>query len=213
MRRAFGVARLIAAAAGYFTLIAFLVYTLGVSGPVFANFVSYFTVQSAIAAVIVWTAAGVIAIRQEADPAWLGTARLMVTTFQVVSGIIFTIIRIEAVSRDVRLGTPWSSDALHYWLPAFAVLDWLLAPGRRRLRWQSLPLVLVFPSLWGAYTVIRGAILGWYPYFFLDAAQVSTAESFWYCTIAGALILGVSALLLLLSRLIVPSWMRHQSSG
>lgn len=200
MRRAFGIVRLLAAAFGAFTLAAFLIYTLGVSGPVFANFVSYFTVQSTTGAVVIWATAGVIALRRESDPSWLPTARLLVTTYLVVSGIVFTIIHIEAAARDVPLGLPWSSQVLHYVLPSYALIEWFLAPGRRDVRWRSLPVVLAFPALWGAYTMVRGALIGWYPYFFLDATQVSTMETVGYCSVAGGLFMGVSALLLGLGR-------------
>lgn len=200
MRRAFGVARLLAAAAGGFTLLAFLIYTLGVSGPVLANFVSYFTVQCTFAAAVVWTIAGIVAVRRTADPHWLTVGRLLVTTYLMVSGIVFTIIHLEAAARDVPLGLPWSSQVLHYALPSYAFLDWLLAPGRGALRWSALPTVLLFPLGWGAYTMVRGSMVGWYPYFFLDANQVSAAETLGYLSVAGALFMGIAALLLALDR-------------
>lgn len=201
MRRAFGVVRLVAAAGGTFTLLAFLLYTLGVSGPVFANFVSYFTVQCTFVAVIVWAIAGTDAVRRSLDPHWLTRARLFVTTYLIVSGIVFTIIHLEAAARDVPLGLPWSSQVLHYVLPSYALLDWIFAPGRHALPWRALPTVLVFPLLWGGYTVIRGSLIGWYPYFFLDANQVPPSETLAYSSVAGALFLAVAAFLLLLDRL------------
>lgn len=196
MRTAFGFVRLIASAGAAFALVANLVYTLGFSGPVFANFISYFTVQCSTAAIVLWAVAGVDAIRHTADPHWLTLGRLLVTTYLIVSGIVFTVIHIQAAARDVPLGMPWSTLVLHYVLPSYALLDWLLAPGRGALRWRALPTVLAFPVVWGIYTLARGAFVGWYPYYFLDAAQVSPIETTGYCTIAAGLFLGISATLL-----------------
>jgi hypothetical protein len=32
--------------------------------------------------------------------------------------------------------------------------------------------------VWGILTLLRGAVVGWYPYFFLDPAQVANAGEF-----------------------------------
>ena len=51
---------------------------------------------------------------------------------------------------------------------------------------------------------MRGSFVGWYPYFFLDPAQVSgPLETVLYCLIAVVLFLGIAAVLVATSRL---SW-------
>jgi hypothetical protein len=51
------------------------------------------------------------------------------------------------------------------------VFDWLSQPPQTRLVFrQTLPW-LVFPLLYLVYVLIRGSIIGWYPYPFLDPAQ------------------------------------------
>mgnify|MGYP003905321687 CR=1 FL=1 len=57
-------------------------------------------------------------------------------------------------------------------MPVVVVADWLLAPPLSRLQPRHLAAVLVFPTLYLAYTLARGALLGWYPYPFLNPAQV-----------------------------------------
>ena len=41
-----------------------------------------------------------------------------------------------------------------------------------KVPWSTVGWVLVFPSVWLVYTLLRGSDIGWYPYFFLDEAQV-----------------------------------------
>jgi len=201
MRKAFGVARLVAGALGIVVLALHLDYSLGSGSSALTNFFSYFTMQSAIAAVIFWLVGGVIALRRSADPRWLLTARMLLTTYQVVSGVVYTIIVAQAVARGVSIQVPWTSQVLHYWMPAYALVDWLLAPRRASIRWISLRGALAFPIAWGAFTMVRGAMVGWYPYFFLDPYQVSGPAAFAaYGAIVLLFIVLVAAILVLASR-------------
>ena len=52
------------------------------------------------------------------------------------------------------------------------ILEWLLAPPTSRFGTRQLLLVLVFPILYLIYTLIRGRMLGWYPYPFLNPDSV-----------------------------------------
>jgi hypothetical protein len=160
-----------------------------------ANFFSYFTMQSAIAATVLWTIGGITALRRSIDPDWLTSARVVVTTYQIVSGIVFAVITIQAHQQGFPFPVPWSSDVLHYVLPLYAIVDLLLAPGRSSPRWMTLRFILIFPAVWVAYTLVRGNVVGWYPYFFLDPAQVGPVESALYCALAGVLFVGVSSIL------------------
>ena len=204
MRKAFGVARLIVAALCVVSLVSRLVWSLGVSGPIVANFFSYFTMESAIAATILWVIGGVLALRTSVDPLWLTSAKAIVLTYQIVSGIVFGIITLEAVARGFPMLVPWSSDVLHYVLPVYALVDWLAAPGRPRPRWATLRLILIFPLIWVVYTIIRGSLVGWFPYFFLDPTQVSPVEATIYCFFAALIIVIVGATVIVLGRVIRP---------
>jgi hypothetical protein len=201
VRRAFGVARILAAAVGVLALIGDFNYTLGTSPFAIGNFFSYFTVQSMILGVLVFVIGAANALRQPADPLWLDMMRLVATTFMVVSGIVFAFILMEGTLRGIPVWSPWSSQILHFWLPGFALLDWLFAPGRDA-PWQTIPWVLVFPSVWVVFTMIRGAFVYWYPYFFLDPAIVELPFEFGLYLLAIVVIFtGITALLLAISRL------------
>lgn len=207
MRRISGFIRVAAGAVGVAALAAHLVYSLGSGPTALPNFFSYFTMQSAIAATILWLTGGAIALSRPVDPAWLVTLRLLVTTNQIVSGVVYTVIVTESVSRGLSIQVPVSSQVLHYWLPAVALLDWLVSPGRPRPRWSTLLAVPVFPLVWAVFTMIRGDLVGWYPYFFLDPFQVTTPELLAYSGGVLAFILLVAAVLLGLGRVLPrPSW-------
>ena len=92
---------------------------------------------------------------------------------------------------------------LHVVGPLLMVIDWLFAPGRRRLEWKRIWIIVIFPLVWAVYTMIRGplafndvaGIPTWYPYPFLNPAN--SAEGYvsvaFYVVLIAAIIGGVGA--------------------
>ncbi|WP_438854651.1 Pr6Pr family membrane protein [Agromyces sp. M3QZ16-3] len=174
-RRALGAFRLAIAVVEIVALIGNYQYVL--EFPLFAsvNFFSYFTIQSAMLAVVVLLVAAVFALTQHRDPPMLAAFRTVVTVYLLVSGIVFGLIAVQASTRDYRLEVPWSDTLLHFVVPALALVAWTVdavIAVNPPVPWATIGLVLVFPAGWLVYTLIRGADIGWYPYFFLDAGQV-----------------------------------------
>lgn len=206
MRRAFGVARIIAACTGVAALVGDINFTIGTGPFAIANFFSYFTVQSMMLAVVVFAFGAVNALREPEDTILLDRVRVLATTYVTVSGLVFAVILVEGSLRGVPVWAPWSSQLLHFVLPAYALLDWFLAPGKI-VPWTTIPWALAFPVVWVSYTMVRGAGAYWYPYFFLDPALVQVPfELGLYLLVIVVIFSGVVALLIAISR-------RHHSSA
>ena len=116
-RKAFGVGRIVLAAAGIVGLVGNFGYTLGFATFVTSNFFSYFTTQSAIAMVVMFVLAAVIAFRRAQDPSWLDTFRALVTTYIIVSGIVYAIIVVQASTRGPRPSASMRVPADWPWRP------------------------------------------------------------------------------------------------
>ena len=130
------------------------------------NFFSYFTNLSNL------FAAFVLLLRvfsRSSRSAALDVVRYASAVNMAVVGIVFA-----ALLRNVDLGAllPWVNFTLHYVMPVAVVLDWLLQPPGSKLKLKFLALSLVFPAAYLAYVLLRGAALGWYPYPFLNPANV-----------------------------------------
>jgi hypothetical protein len=189
-------------------------YVLGFRAFSASNFFAYFTTLSAIASVVVTAGAALHTLRGRPRSRSLTALRSLVLTYVVVSGIVFAVIVAEARARDYPLDVPWSSAMLHFVLPALLVAEWILGPGDSVLDWRLLPLVLVFPVLWGVVTLIRGSVVGWYPYFFLDPGQVDMPFGFLaYVSLSLGIFVGVMALLILSTRRRDRPRRRRGSSG
>ncbi|NQX12545.1 Pr6Pr family membrane protein [Microbacteriaceae bacterium VKM Ac-2855] len=201
MRKAFAILRLALAVLGVIALTGDYFYTLGFRAFQIDNFFAYFTTQSNMAGVLVMALSGLVGLARRWEPRWLSVTRALVIVYIIVSGIVFGLIAAEANTRSYRLDIPWSSAILHFWIPSIAILDWILGPGRRPVPWRTTLFVLIFPVGWGVVTLIRGAIIGWYPYFFLDPGQVDGPVMYaLYDVIVLVLFAGIAAFVAALSR-------------
>jgi len=125
-----------------------------------------------------------------------------VLSWTITAGLAFALIVWQAGLRGIPITVPWSDVVLHFVLPAWAILAWILGPGRAPASWRIVPYVLLYPVIWGLFTIWRGGIIGWYPYYFLDPRQVSgIPEMVATCAIALGIFAMVACGLVLLSRM------------
>ncbi len=131
-----------------------------------ANYLSYFTVESNILGVIALLVGGLLAPQGRGWQLFRGAATLYMLITMVVYAVLLSRI-------DVMLNDKWINDVMHRYLPLVLLLDWLLVAMPQRLR-PSPQLIgqwLIFPLLYGVYSLIRGPIVDWYPYPFIDPRQ------------------------------------------
>ncbi len=190
-------------------------YVLGFSSFATNNFFSYFTIQTAMITVVLLIVAGLIALLRESDPLWLAIVRTAVMCYLLVSGIVFALIVVQASARSYRVDVPWSDTLLHFVVPVLAFGIWLcdasLSPRTSPMPWATLGWVLPFPVVWLVFTLIRGAKVGWYPYFFLDPVLVGGPPGIiFYCFIVLLIFLGITAILVAISRAITARASAHR---
>ena len=142
------------------------------------NFFSFFTIESNLIAMITLAIGAVLLMRgRTIDPQWFAVLRASAITYMVTTGIVYNILlRNETLSQGVTVW--WSNEVLHLIVPIYMVVDWLFAPGARRVQWRTVFYVAAFPVVWVAYTMLRGPLaidpftgVGWYPYPFLQPAN------------------------------------------
>jgi len=82
---------------------------------------------------------------------------------------------------------------LHTVVPVMAVVGWLIFGPRgivsRRVAWLS----VIFPVCYLAFTLIRGAIVDWYPYPFIDVTQLGYGRAALNCVPIPLFTLGLAA--------------------
>ena len=166
--------RLIAAVAaivGWAGLVLQLILIVDNLGPAlgFWRFIGFFTILANIGSAGVATA---IALGGRDGLAGAGS-RLMALTSIVTVGIVYSLLL-----RSIWSPQGWQKVAdmtLHDITPILFVLLWAAMP-HGDLRWRDLKWALAGPVLYLAYALARGAIDGWYAYWFLDPNRQTLAE-------------------------------------
>jgi len=67
---------------------------------------------------------------------------------------------------------------LHLVLPVLYIFDWLVFAPKKSMPFKTVPLWVVFPAGYGVFNIIRGAINGFYPYPFLNVAELGLGGVF-----------------------------------
>ncbi len=129
------------------------------------NFFSYFTVLSNMGAVVL-LALLVARPSRATDPGFV-PFRGAVTLYMGVTALVYAVLLAPA-SADVDITEPWVDAVLHEIAPLAVLVDWFLDPPRRRLPRSVLGRWLAFPAAYLAYSLIRGSVVDWYPYPFLN---------------------------------------------
>ena len=134
-----------------------------------SNFLSFFTIQSNLIAAVVlaW-----LALRPADGLPSLGRdqIRSSAVLYMTVTAVVYAVL-LSGLQEQLQVTIPWVDNVLHVVVPALLVADWLFDPPSPRLTLRSALVALVFPLLWLVYTLIRGVLVQWYPYPFLDPAQ------------------------------------------
>ena len=133
-----------------------------------ANFFSFFTIQSNLMAAVVLIVLVVRGKRPRSET--LDLVRGAATLYLLITGIVFALL-LSNLPEDLQLTRPWVDTALHQIAPLVLVLDWLIDPPRRSIPLRAAVLWLGYPLAYVAYTLIRGSIVHWYPYPFLDVDE------------------------------------------
>ena len=133
------------------------------------NFFSYFTVLSNMLAVGVLFAGAWFAYKKKRSAEY-DDVRGAATLYMALTGVVFATL---LSSLDPRLLTavPWDNTVLHYIMPIFMVVDWIIDPPVHAIKLRQTVLWLVFPIGYVLYSLVRGPIVGWYPYPFLNPAN------------------------------------------
>jgi hypothetical protein len=132
------------------------------------RFLGYFTIISNIAVAAVATSVAAGAKSGLAGP----RARLAGLTAIVAVGLVYSLLlRSMWNPRGMQ---KLADAALHDWAPMLFLLMWVLTPHGGLTR-RDIKLALLLPALYLAYALGRGAMDGWYAYWFLNPASQTFA--------------------------------------
>ena len=136
----------------------------------FLDWITYFTILSNIVVAVVMIAmfANPQRFTQPDRRGFVWRAlRLDTVVMITVTGVVYNLL----LADGPKYG--WdavSNSLLHVITPIVTVLVWLLAGPRGLINVKVIGASLVLPVLWAVFALVRGAVVGAYPYPFLDVA-------------------------------------------
>jgi len=133
------------------------------------EFFSYFTILSNILAAVVLTAPLVAPTSVVGLWAERSSTRISVAVYLAITAAIYhTLLAGLWDPRGLRLV---SDILLHTITPTLFLVDWLMRGGQGETGRATAAKALVFPALYGLWTLAHGALSGFYPYPFFDVVK------------------------------------------
>ena len=142
----------------------------GLPGRVF-DFFTYFTILSNITVAVIMTMLW-------RDPKRTGVvfrtffvdALLMIS----ITGLIYGVVLAGSAKPQ---GLEHVTNAVeHYIVPLLVVIVFIVYGPRRLIKVGTVFAALIFPICWAIFALVRGAVIGAYPYFFLNVADLGLGQ-------------------------------------
>ena len=102
------------------------------------------------------------------------SVRTVIVAYIIVVGLVYHLmLRNQYNPQGWRLACV---IILHYVIPPLFIIDWLAFVQKRDLSWKILFGALALPVLYVAWTLVHGAVTGFYPYPFINVARFGYAQ-------------------------------------
>ena len=135
------------------------------------DLLSYFTIWSNIVVAVLAT---LLALRPWRDSHLLRVLQLDALIMITVTGLVYAVLLGPTATLS---GWQYPANSLlHQITPLVTVIVFLVAGPRGRLAWRTIPEALVLPLVWVGYTLVRGAVIGAYPYPFIDVVRLGYGQ-------------------------------------
>lgn len=170
------------------------------------EYFAYFSIVTALVAGGFLVATGLGLVRGKQDTKWVEISRLSLSVAMIVVGVVYHALLADAPG-DIRDGDyVWPvlpNEVIHTYGPILIAVDYLLSHKAFRIKLRAALWVAVFPLTWLMFSVVRGLVTNWWPYWFINPneeggipgmlAYIAAITSFFL--ILGFLVLGIKKLI------------------
>lgn len=133
------------------------------------DFFSYFTIQSNLLVILWFTLAIFVDHKSFIFRPFVRSGLLVYITVTMI--VFFTLLFKSNVGLNFV-----STYVLHLIMPLAYIIDWFMDRPGEKIKLKTSMLWLVYPIIYCIYTLIRGRIVGWYPYYFLSPIRMGSYE-------------------------------------
>lgn len=140
------------------------------------DYFSYFTMLSNTLVAATFTAAALFAETRAGRFLLSPPVALATAVYISITGLVFYFLLSGLY--DLHGWEARYDHLLHYVMPPAYVLFWLLYMPKGALHLQNVPWIMVPPLVYGGWSLLHGAISGFYPYPFLNVTKLGYANVF-----------------------------------
>lgn len=152
------------------------------------NVLVFFTIESNV---IVGATSLLLAMDPRRSSAIFDAARLTGVVSIAITGIVFHAVLAKLL--DLESWAFVADKLTHTVVPVMGVLGWLMFGPRGRVSPRIVWLSLLYPVGWLAFTLVRGSIVGFYPYGFIDVSRLGYLRVLVNCLWVAGLYLALAA--------------------
>jgi hypothetical protein len=167
------------------------------------NVLVFFTIDSNV---IMGATSLLLAMNPKRSSTLFNAARLAGVVSIAITGIVFHAVLGKLL--DLESWALVADKLTHTVVPIMGVLGWLLYGPRGMTSRRIVRLAVIYPLVWLTFTLIRGAIIDFYPYPFVDVTHLGygwvVVNCVWIALLYLALASGGAALDRRLTRTTVP---------
>lgn len=132
-----------------------------------ANFFSFFTIESNLFAAGLLLYLGLRGSDAGVNQGRLDLIRGAATLYMGTTGVVYGLL-LSGYTAELDTAVIWVNNVVHRIMPVVMVVDWIIDPPRTVLTLRRALVWLVFPLAYLVYTLVRGPVVDWYPYPFLN---------------------------------------------
>lgn len=135
------------------------------------EYFAFFSINTSLLAGFVLAMSGLALLQGKDESERLHTFRLIATVNMIIVGVFYhALLGDSAVdARDVGYDWPVIPNLIiHTYAPILITVDYLLSIKGYKPSWKKAWWVVVFPLTYLAFSLVRGLLDGWWPYWFIN---------------------------------------------
>ncbi len=135
------------------------------------EYFAYFSIVSAIVAGALSLYSAYILASGKEETKFHNISRLSLAAAMVIVGVVYHALLADAAPDARDVGYVWPvlpNQIIHTYAPILIVIDYLFSVRSPKLRLRAALWVAIFPLSWLGFSVVRGLITNWWPYWFIN---------------------------------------------
>ena len=137
-------------------------------------YLGYFTVWANVLIALAFTVPLLNPDRKLADFFMRPAVRAALATYILMVSVVYHMLIVPYWNPQ---GFTWlTATGLNTVMPILYIIDWLFFAEKRPIFYKHLPYWLIFPTVYGVTSIIRGLFTNVYPYPFLNVAELGSGD-------------------------------------